>query len=205
MSRLPLPSSDDMTPSQRAVHDEIVSGIRGRLIGPLRAVIHSPDLARRWSQLGEYLRFSTCLPKKLNELAIIVTGRHWNAQIEFLIHAEAARSAGLDPACIEAIRSGEPPTFADEPEAEVYEFARSLLQTGTIDASLHGAVAARWGSRGVVELTALIGYYSMVAMTLNAHEIPLPDGALPPLRTPSDGSLTPLPPSRSQKAKAKDG
>ena len=72
MARLQFPTVDEMTPEQRNVHDEVVSGIRGRLVGPLRAVIHSPDLARRWSRLGEYLRFSTCLPKKLNELAIIV-------------------------------------------------------------------------------------------------------------------------------------
>src|SRR5205085_11856342 len=98
MPRLRLPSVAEMTPEQRDVHDEVVSGVRGRLVGPLRAVIHSPDLARRWSRLGEYLRFSTCLPKKLNELAIIVTGRRWNSQLEFHIHAEAAKAAGLDPA-----------------------------------------------------------------------------------------------------------
>src|SRR3954454_19807659 len=114
MRRLHLPSVEEMTPAQRDVHDEVVSGVRGQLIGPLRAVIHSPDLARRWSQLGEYLRFSTCLPKKLNELAIIVTGRRWNAQLEFHIHAQAAKAAGLDPSCIEAIRLGEEPTFADD-------------------------------------------------------------------------------------------
>src|SRR5204863_4897053 len=130
MPRLHLPSVAEMTPEQRDVHDEIVSGVRGQLIGPLRAVIHCPDLARRWSRLGEYLRFSTCLPKKLNELAILVTGRRWNSQIEFYIHAEAAKAAGLDPACIESIRRGEAPTFTDEAEAEVYEFSRSLQQTG---------------------------------------------------------------------------
>ena len=100
MPRLHLPSVAEMTPDQREVHDEVVSGVRGQLVGPLRAVIHSPDLARRWSKLGEYLRFSTSLPKKLNELAIIVTGRRWNSQLEFLIHAQAAKAAGLDPACI---------------------------------------------------------------------------------------------------------
>jgi len=202
MARLHLPSFDEMTPEQREVHNEIVSGVRGRLVGPLRAVIHSPELARRWSRLGEYLRFATCLPKKLNELAIIVTGRRWNSQIEFLIHAEAAKAAGLDPACVEAIRRGEAPTFADAAEAEVYEFARSLQQTGTVDASLHAAVAGRWGAQGVVELTAVIGYYTMVSMTLNAHEIPMPADAQPPLPLPSDGGLSSLPECRLQQEKA---
>ena len=50
MPRLHFPSVAEMTPEQRDVHDEIVSGVRGRLVGPLRAVIHSPDLARRWSR-----------------------------------------------------------------------------------------------------------------------------------------------------------
>jgi 4-carboxymuconolactone decarboxylase len=56
MPRLHLPSVAEMTPEQRDVHDEVVSGVRGQMIGPLRAVIHSPDLARRWSRLGEYIR-----------------------------------------------------------------------------------------------------------------------------------------------------
>src|SRR5262245_15043947 len=193
MPRVHLPSADEMTAEQRDVHDEIVGGVRGRLVGPLRAVIHSPDLARRWSRLGEYLRFSTVLPKKLNELAIIVTGRRWNSQIEFHIHSEAAKAAGLDAACIEAIRVAQPPAFADEAEAEVYEFARQLQQTGTVEPSLYAAVKTRFGERGVVELTGVIGYYTMVSMTLNVHEIPLPDGAKPPLEPPPGGGLTNLP------------
>jgi 4-carboxymuconolactone decarboxylase len=203
MARLHLPSIDEMTPDQRDVYDEVVSGVRGRLVGPLRAVIHSPDLARRWSRLGEYLRFSTCLPKKLNELAIIVTGRRWNSQLEFLIHAEAAQAAGLDPSCIEAIRTGEVPTFTDEAEAEVYEFARLLQQTGNVDGPAHAAVTARWGARGVVELTAVIGYYSMVCMMLNAQDIPVPAGAEPPLAPPGSSSLTTLPQCRLTEAKVR--
>jgi 4-carboxymuconolactone decarboxylase len=201
MPRLHLPSADEMTAEQRAVHDEIVSGVRGRLVGPLRAVIHSPDLARRWSRLGEYLRFSTCLPRKLNELAILVTGRRWNSQVEFLIHAEAAKDAGLDPACIEAIRRGEAPTFTDDAEAEVYAFARLLQETGNVDDRAYQAITARWGARGVVELTAVIGYYTMVSMTLNAHDIPVPAGATPPLSLPESGGLAGLPAARVTTAK----
>ena len=165
-------------------------------------MIHSPDLARRWSRLGEYLRFSTCLPKKLNELAIIVTGRRWNSQLEFLIHAEAAEAAGLDPVCIEAIRLGEAPTFADDAEVEVYEFARLLQQTGSVDGPVHAAVTARWGARGVVELTGVIGYYTMVSMTAECTRNSDPNDAQPPLCLPSSGGLTTLPECRLAKAKA---
>ena len=196
MPRIRLPSIDDMTPEQREVHDEVVTGVRGKLVGPLRAVLHSPDLARRWSRLGEFLRFSTCLPKKLNELAIIVTGRRWNSQLEFLIHAEAGLAAGLNPASIEAIRLAQAPVFVDDAEADIYEFARTLQQSGDVDPALHAAITKRWGERGVVELTGVIGYYTMVSMMLNAQQIPLPDGSAAPLAMPGGGGLTVLPPCK---------
>jgi 4-carboxymuconolactone decarboxylase len=188
-----------MTPEQRAVHDEVVSGPRGRLIGPLRAVIHSPDLAARWSRIGEFLRYSTCLPKKLSELAIIVTGRHWNSQLEFYVHAEAAREAGLDEAIIEAIRCGEAPLFAAHDEADVYEFARLIQQVGQVPDTAYRAIERRWGPQGVVELTALVGYYTMVSMTLNAHEIPMPGEAAPLLDIRVGQGLTLLPAARLAK------
>lgn len=187
MARLHLPTVDELSADQRKVYDEVVSGPRGRLIGPLRAVIHSPELAARWSRIGEFLRYSTSLPAKLNELAIIVAGRHWNSQLEFHIHAEAARAAGLDPACIEAIRLGESPVFAEQGEVEVYDYARLLLQTGRLPDAVHAAVVARWGERGAVELTGVVGYYSMVSLMLNAHEIPLPDDAQAPLSVTGPG------------------
>jgi 4-carboxymuconolactone decarboxylase len=187
MGRLYLPTVDEMTPDQRKLYDEVVSGPRGRLVGPLRAVIHSPELATRWSRLGEFLRYSTLLPAKLNELAIIVVGRHWNSQLEFYIHAEAAKLAGLGTGCIEAIRLGKAPIFTEDEEQEIYEYARLLVQAGNVPDEVHAAIVDRWGPRGAVELTGVIGYYTMVSMTLNAHEIPLPDGAVPPLPRLQDG------------------
>ena len=143
------------------------------------------------------------MPKKLNELAIIVTGRRWNSQLEFHIHSEAAIAAGLDPACIEAIRLMQVPAFADEAEVEVYEFARMLQQTGRVDAPVHAAVTARWGERGVVELTGVIvDHDTMVSMNSNAHEIPLPNGASAPLALPPGGGLTTLPACRLTKVPA---
>ena len=204
MTRLHLPAVDELTADQRKVYDEVVSGPRGRLIGPLRAVIHSPELATRWSRLGEFLRYSTLLPPRLGELAIIVTGRHWNSQLEFYIHAEAARVAGLDPACIEAIRLGQAPVFAERDELEIYDYARLLLQVGNVPDAVHAAIVARWGEQGAVELTGIIGYYTMVSLTLNAHAIPLPDGAKPPLPELQAGP-TCLPASRDTPGEPRNG
>ncbi|MEQ9331798.1 carboxymuconolactone decarboxylase family protein [Thalassobaculum sp.] len=195
-ARIPLPDPDSMTPEQRAVYDTVVSGPRGAVIGPLRAALHSPELADRWQRLGEILRYRLTLPKRLGELAILVTARRWNAELEWVVHAEAALAAGLAPAVVEAILDGRPPRFSDPDEAEVYVFVRELQLSGRVGDPAYEAVRSRWGERGVVELTALTGYYTMVAMTLNAHRIPLPDGlaaAIHPDGEPLVPSLSGIP------------
>ncbi|UAN00773.1 carboxymuconolactone decarboxylase family protein [Achromobacter mucicolens] len=184
MSRIPLPTPDTMTDDQKRVYEKIVSGPRGRLVGPLRAALHSPELAERWQALGALLRFGTSLAPRVSELAIVVTARRWNSQIEWHIHAQAARAAGISDAVLDAIQARETPVFDNADDAVVYEFARQIQETGQVDPDLYAQAVARWGAVGVVELTAVIGYYTMVSMTLNAHEIPMPDDAPPPLDTP---------------------
>ncbi|MGH8841362.1 MAG: carboxymuconolactone decarboxylase family protein [Advenella sp.] len=181
MSRIPFPTVETMNEAQRAVYDDIVSGPRGRLVGPLRAVLHNPELAQRWQKLGEMLRFGTSLPPRLNELAILVTARYWNSQIEWYIHEQAALSAGLPQAIADEIKNCEPPGFTEPQDAAVYEFARQLLAHGTVAPAVYERIRTWFDVTGVVELTAVVGYYTMVSMTLNAHEIPLPDGAPAPL------------------------
>lgn len=184
MSRIPLPTPDTMTDDQKRVYEKIVSGPRGRLVGPLRAALHSPELAERWQALGALLRFGTSLAPRVSELAIVVTARRWNSQIEWHIHAQAARAAGISDAVLDAIQARETPVFDNADDAVVYEFARQIQETGQVDPDLYAQAVARWDAVGVVELTAVIGYYTMVSMTLNAHEIPMPDDAPPPLDTP---------------------
>ena len=177
MGRIPFPTPETMNAAQRAVFDQIVAGPRGTIVGPLRAALHNPVLADRWQQLGQVLRFETTLPTRLNELAILVTARRWNSNLEWSIHARDAHRAGLPEAWSEAIRTGRLPDFADDAAArEIYEYVRQLLCHGDATQEAYAQVHGRWGDVGVVELTAVVGYYSMVALTLNAHQVPLPEG-----------------------------
>lgn len=177
MGRISFPTPDVMSKEQLAVFNDITSGPRGTLVGPLRAALHNPVLADRWQRFGQVLRYETSIPFALNEIAILVTARHWSSLLEFALHAREARRAGVDESWIEALRCGERPDFTgDEAAAEVYEYVRQLLSAGDIADHAYEAVKKRWGEVGVVELTAVAGYYSMVAMTLNAHRIPLPEG-----------------------------
>jgi len=184
MSRIPLPTPDSMNDDQKRVYERIVSGPRGRLVGPLRAALHNPELAERWQALGALLRFGTSLPPRVSELAIVVTARRWNSQIEWHIHAQAARAAGIADAVLDAIQARREPQFDSRDDEIVYAYARQLQQTGQVDPALYAEAVQRWAAVGVVELTAVIGYYTMVSMTLNAHEIPMPDDAAAPLDLP---------------------
>ncbi len=184
MPRIPILTPETMTDAQRDVHDAVVSGPRGELVGPLLAALYRPDLAAKWQEFGAMLRFGTSLPARLSELAILATGRHWNAQTEFHIHAAAAEKAGISPETIETIREGRRPDFSDTEESDVYDFASELLATGRVSDTVYRRIHDRWETVGTVELTSVIGYYSLVAMTLNAHQLPLPGGASGPLSVP---------------------
>jgi 4-carboxymuconolactone decarboxylase len=188
-----------MSPVQRALYDRIIASPTRRMVGPQRANIHSPELAEAWWRLGDMLRSRTVLPTALVELAIIVVGRRWNSDVEFHIHGAAAVKAGLDPAVVEAIRLGAPPPLPPGEERAVYDFARQVQMYGDADDTTYQAILSRWGERGVVELTAVIGFYTMVCMALNLHRIPLPEGASAlPGADEDAGGLTPLSPAMQE-------
>ena len=174
--RISLPDSAGMTSEQQRVYDMVVSGQRGELVGPLRAALHNPELAERWSQLGESLRYRTRFPTRLSELAVLMTARAWNSEVEWGIHRRVALANGLEQSVVEAIRDGIAPALEDPVDREVYNFVAELLEHTNVSDAAYGPIVARWGEAGVVELTALVGYYGMVAITLNVHGIPLPEG-----------------------------
>ncbi|MBT8098195.1 MAG: carboxymuconolactone decarboxylase family protein [Gammaproteobacteria bacterium] len=175
---------------QRAVYEKIVAGKRGQLAGPFRVALYSPELADRWQALGEFLRYDSSLPPMLSELAIIMTGRYWNAQVEWLIHASVAAEVGIARDVIEAIRNGVVPEIKDAEQAAIYEFTRELLEFGQVGDDVYQSLLRHIDTVALVELTALVGYYSMVAMTLNAHDVPLPDhGTAAPLDLPANAEL----------------
>ncbi|WAB95974.1 carboxymuconolactone decarboxylase family protein [Pseudomonas putida] len=186
MARIPLFDARTMSEAQAEVYEAVVRGPRGRLVGPLRAAMHNPVLADRWQRLGEVLRYDTVLPKRLSELAILVTARRWNGQLEWHIHADDAAKAGLQSTVIEAIAAGEAPVFEDPESWDIYTFTRQMQLHGDVQEDVYERIHQRWGTVGVVELSSVIGYYTLVAMTLNVHRIPLPDEVNSPLHVVTD-------------------
>jgi len=181
MPRIPLAARETLDPEQRRVYDAIASGPRAGVRGPFLALLHQPALADAWQQLGEILRYKTSLSPRLSELAILVTARHMDCQYEWFAHEQHAKKANLPAAVIEAVRAGQRPQFAAADERAVYNYAVALNERHAVSTETYQQALDSFGTIGVVELTALVGYYTMVAMTLNAHELPLPAGAAPPL------------------------
>ncbi len=175
--RIPDWKPEELTPAQRKVHDAIVAGPRGRVVGPLRVWLMSPELAERAQELGAFCRYGTSLPPRLSELAILVTGAFWQAGFEWHAHAPIALAAGIAADAIEAIRLGRAPKFAREDEQAVYQFSRELWNKRRVSDAAYRRLAGLLGANTVVELVAILGYYGLISMTINAFEVPLPEGA----------------------------
>jgi 4-carboxymuconolactone decarboxylase len=178
--RLPDLVVEDLSPEQRRVHDAILSGPRGIVEGPLRVWLTSAELADRAQALGAFCRFGTVLPPRLSELAIITAGAYWKAGFEWAVHAPIAIKAGVSTEAAEAIRTGRQPRFEQADQAAVHAFAHELLHDRQVSDETYRRAEKELGTRGVVELVGILGYYGLISMTIVAFEVPLPAGAPEP-------------------------
>ena len=180
MARLPDIDPARLDPEQRRVHDEILSGPRRIVEGPLRVWVNNPGLADKAQALGAYCRYGTSLPQRLSELAIITTGAHWQAGFEWAVHGPIALKAGLDPGAVEAIRSGGTPHLEKPDERAVHAFSSELLRHRRVSDATYDAAFVALGQTGIIDLVGILGYYGLISMTIQAFEVPLPDGVTDP-------------------------
>jgi len=172
---------DEMTPAQKTMIEHVLAGPRGSTDGPFNVQLRSPEMGDLGQQFGAATRFATTVPRKLYELAIIITARHWTAQFEWLAHHRSALQAGLNPSVADAIAEGRRPPSMPPDEEAVYNFATELLETKQVTDRTFEAAKNLLGERGVVELINVMGWYGTVSMLLNVDRYPLPAGASPEL------------------------
>jgi 4-carboxymuconolactone decarboxylase len=170
-NRLPDFQISTASDEQKAVLNEILTGPRGNLNGPFLGWIHSPQLASNAQRLGAFCRYNTGLPLRHSELAILITAARWRSQAEWAIHYPIAIDAGLPAEPLEALRVGLKPEF-DRPEDQlVYDFASELYRDSRVKDATYDAAVTLFGHTVVVNLVGLLGYYALVAMTLNVFEM----------------------------------
>ena len=181
MPRIPELVTEEMNPAQKEIYNDIMAGPRSSLRGPFHAWLHSPGLADPAQKLGAFCRFSSSLPKRLSELAIIVVARHWCAQFEWYAHAPMAIEAGISPDVVEAIRTKKTPSLCLKDEILIYDFVTELLGQRTVSQFTYDRAEEMLDQHGVVDLVGIVGYYCLVSATLNVFDMPLPDGEENPL------------------------
>jgi 4-carboxymuconolactone decarboxylase len=180
--RFPELTLDNMTPEQKKVAEAIMSGPRKSLSGPFNAWLRSPELGDRLQKVGEYIRFKSSLPARLNEFAILIAARAWTAQYEWFAHYPLAMKGGLSPKIAADLAAGKRPAGMQDDEKIVYDFCTQLRNKRKVSDATYNAAVDKFGEQGVVDLIGVSGYYDVVSMTLNVAQVQLPDGEKPPLK-----------------------
>jgi 4-carboxymuconolactone decarboxylase len=191
MSRLPPLNPSQLTPEQKHTYQSLVAGPRGKsiidengtLTGPFNAMLYSPQIGSTLQELGAQLRFHSELPQNLLELAIITIGAHWKAQFEFWAHSKLAKEAGITEEVISAIKNFQTPNLKDE-EKIIYDFCQEMLDRRRISIKNYENTLNLLGEKGMLELVALLGYYSTISILLNTFEIPVPTTEQAPFEEP---------------------
>jgi 4-carboxymuconolactone decarboxylase len=180
MSRVPELDIARLSLEQRRVYESIRTGPRGKVAPPLAVWLESASFADTAQALGAFCRYGSSLPPRLSELAILITGAFWTAGYEWHVHAPLAIEAGIDPAIVEALRTGRPPAFASPDEQAIHDLARELFDAHRVSEPTYRQAVAHLGHKGVVELVGILGYYTLIAMTIKTFELAVPDGATEP-------------------------
>ena len=172
-ARLTLPPLEQLSTGQRAIHEEILA-TRGNLDGPFLAWLRSPGLADPAQKLGAFCRYGTSLSLLESELLILLVAARYQCPAEQAIHEPIACEAGLKPELVAQIRRGELPVLSTPRQQLLATFARELLQDDKVAQQTYDQAREVFGETALVEIVGIVGYYALVAYTLNAFEMMVP-------------------------------
>ena len=180
--RFPLLTMDQLTDKQKPLGEQVMKVSSVGLGGPYNSLLRSPVLGQRIFDLLYYLRWETSVPLKLNEFAILIVGRQWRSQVEWLAHAPLAIKAGLSPDIVAELKANKRPSNMPPEEAVVYDFVTELTTQHAVSDETFNRAKELLGEQQVVDLTAVAGSYVAVAMLLAMSEEGVPSGREPPFK-----------------------
>ena len=178
MARLPELVADHLSAAQRSIYDKMMQG-RGHVRGPFAVWLRNAELCEHTLGLQQMFQSRVKLERRLLELMILVAARSATAQYAWFIHEPYALQFGIEKAVVDAIRERRTPNFTKEDERLVYDMTLELNTTHTLSEATYQRGIAMFGEETLVELVGGIGFYSMVAMTLNAFSVAVPNGTTP--------------------------
>ena len=182
MSRISTADRDSVPSDQLEAFDQYVEE-RGSIpdAGPLSVMIHVPELIKRGEHLRAYLRGDeSSLPANIRELGMLVTAREMDCQFIWNAHAAQGRRAGLSDALVDGLRDKQELAGLSAEESAVINYGREFFRTHRVSQETFDDAMSLFGTRGLVELTTLMGYYSCLAFNINAFDVGLPEGITEP-------------------------
>ena len=178
LDRMPAIPDAQMTAEQKKVMDEIAAGPRGRIGGPFIPLMRSPELMNRIQKVGEYLRFQNTVGLRNSEFAVLIVARHFSQPVEWAIHRPIAEREGVLPATCDAIAEGRRPDGMNDDETLIYNVLEELHTNRSLSDVTYQQLLTRFGEKGVIDLVAHYGYYSLLAMTMNVARTAVPANAV---------------------------
>jgi 4-carboxymuconolactone decarboxylase len=166
-SRLPTIPPDQYDEEQKKAAEEFLAARKTPVFGPFQPMMYSPKVMNLARSTGDYLRYNSSIGNMLSELVILVTAREWSQDYEWWLHYPIALKAGVSKDVADAIGDGRRPATMSPDEEIVYDFTRELHQTHRVSDVTYAKAEARFGKKGVVDMTAIAGYYTWLAMELN--------------------------------------
>jgi 4-carboxymuconolactone decarboxylase len=180
--RMPPIPQEQWTDAQQTAAARFAEMRGQQVFGPFAVMLRSPEVMLRAGAMGDYMRYHTVLPPRLNEFIILLTARHWTQQFEWYVHQPAALSAGLSPDIVHAVAAGRRPIGMSDEEKAVHDFTIELLRGQNVSDPVYAAAVARFGEQGVVDMVGVAGYYTFLSMMMNTARTPVPAGStVPPL------------------------
>ena len=178
-SRFPDLDREQMTDAQKRVYDAITAGPRGRVPRPFQPLLRSPELADRIQKLGEYVRFHSSVPARLNEFAILINARFMDCPFEWFGHKPLVIKNGIAESILADLAQNRRPEGMKPDEELVYDFCTILNRRHSVDDETFKRAVTMLGEQGVIDLIAVSGFFNMMSMVINVAELPIPPGEKP--------------------------
>jgi 4-carboxymuconolactone decarboxylase len=180
--RMPPIPADKLTDAQKKASATFAEGRGYAVRGPFVPLLRDPEVMLRAKAMGDHLRFKSKLGPRLNEMVILVTAREWSQQYEWNAHHPIALKQGLKPEIADAIADGRRPAGMSAEEEAAYDMATEILRQKRVSDATYRRAVETFGEDGVIDLLGVCGYYSFLAITLNATRAALPEGVKEPLK-----------------------
>jgi len=180
--RMPPIPPEKLTDAQKKAVEEFRAARNAGVSGPFTPLLRSPEVMNRARAMGDYLRYKSVLPPRLSEFAILIASREWTQNYEWDAHYTLAMQGGLNPDIAAALAEGKRPAKMAEDEEILYNLCTELHRTKVVSDATYQRAVAKFGEQGVIDAIGIQGYYTLLAMVMNAARTPLPDGHTPALK-----------------------